>query len=115
MPVAWDNLTAAEVEHAKRQGWATGAGMISEMIYGSGQMAAYYAWGRLDQGHPEVVPCIDAQGFHRSRSDNVLAFKILFERAYRDMYAGVSVSAPSVQSAWEKFVDSAGTSVTPGR
>lgn len=111
MPVSWENLSRTELEHAVREGYATGVGQIVEMIYAAGQMAAYYAWGRLDQGHPQVCPYRDAHGFHRTKSDDVQAFKILFERARRDMFAGLIVSNPSVQDAWDEYVRSHGTAI----
>jgi hypothetical protein len=111
MPVAWQNLSQDELEHAVRNGWVLNVGQAVEHIYAAGLMASYYAWGRFDQGHDQIAPYVDSEGFHRSKTDDVLAFKILCERARRDMFAGLIASNPSVQDAWATFVETAGTAV----
>lgn len=74
-------------------------------------LATYYAWGRLDQGHPAIV----AKSPTSAPSVTETAFA--FGRLYREMHVrvatGKQVHAFSVTSAWDLFVLSNGTSVTP--
>ena len=112
-PTAWENLSQDQLEHAVRNGWARNVAQVVEQIYAAGLMASYYAWGRLDQGATCPLPVYDADHRTLSATDAVLAFKVLFERAKRDEFAGASMHTPSVQDAWENFVTSRGTSIRP--
>lgn len=74
-------------------------------------LATYYAWGRLDQGHPAIV------SESPTSEPSVTLTAHTFGKLYRDMHVKVSLGeeshAFSVTSAWDLFVLSNGASVTP--
>jgi hypothetical protein len=110
-PVEWANLDEAERAAAAYRGYSD-IGHVVREITGRGQRAAWYAWGRFDQGHP-LFDVVDAHGYVPTSTDLVLAFKILCENAQRDYLAGHHGSLASMQDHWAQFVLSNGETVYP--
>lgn len=110
-PVEWANLDENERAAAAYRGYSDISQVIRE-ITGRGQRAAWYAWGRFDQGHPPF-DVVDAHGYVPSVTDLVRAFKTLCENAQRDYLAGHQGSLASMQDHWAQFVLSKGETVHP--
>lgn len=72
----------------------------------------YYAWGRLDQGHPAVARQKDAESEPSGTSTSWL-FGSMWMQGQREMRDRDHERRhlPSIERAWENFVETAGHSI----
>lgn len=76
-------------------------------------VAFWYAWGRLDQGHPPVVGSEQAGAVNST--DTAWLFGRMYAEQERAFAASETGHAYGIQTAWENFVLTEGKSLSTPR
>lgn len=70
--------------------------------------AYWYAWGRMDQGHPPVLGHLTLDDSKPSKVTSAWEFGRMWARAKAALRSGEQTYVPSLQDAWANFVASGG-------